>query len=49
VTDTLQVTSTAAAGSFIEKTGMRIIVPEPGSALLVLAGFVPLALRRRRR
>ena len=46
VTDTIQVASSAPAGSFIEKTGMRIIVPEPTTVLFLVAGFGPLVLRR---
>ena len=37
------------ADSWIEKDGMDIIVPEPASVLLLLAGFGPLMLRRSRR
>ncbi len=46
VTNTIQVNGTAPAGSVIEKAGMRIIIPEPASVMLVLGGLLPL-LRRR--
>jgi hypothetical protein len=47
VTNTIQVNGTAPMGSFVEKDGMTIYVPEPASVLLVLAGFLPFARRRR--
>ncbi|MFH0981012.1 MAG: PEP-CTERM sorting domain-containing protein [Planctomycetota bacterium] len=49
VTDTVQVSGSATEGSWIEKTGMKIIIPEPTSVLLMLTGFGSLALRRSRR
>ena len=49
VTNTLQVDSGAPAGSYIEKTGMNIIVPEPSTALFFLVGLGSVALRRSRR
>jgi hypothetical protein len=47
VTNTIQVNGTAPLGSFVEKTGMQIFVPEPASLLLVLGGLLPLVRRRR--
>ena len=47
VTNTLQVSSSAAAGSSFEKLGMQMVIPEPGSILFLLLGTAPLALRRR--
>ncbi len=49
VTNAIQVDGTAPAGSFIDKTGMQIITPEPGSVLLLVAGMGSLMLRRSRR
>ncbi|MFQ5410874.1 MAG: hypothetical protein ACE5E1_04425 [Phycisphaerae bacterium] len=49
VTDTIAVVGSAPAGSFIDKTGMNIILPEPASLLLVFAGFAPLIIVRRSR
>ncbi len=49
VTDAILVDGAAPAGSFIEKAGMQIIIPEPASILLALAGFGSLVLRRSRR
>lgn len=46
VTNTIQVNGSAPAGSFIEKTNMWIIIPEPASLLLVLGGLLPLVRRR---
>jgi hypothetical protein len=48
VTNTIQVDGAAAPGSFIEKRGMRIIIPEPASMLLLLAGLGPIVLWRSR-
>lgn len=48
VTNTIQVNGAAPAGSFIEKTGMRVIVPEPSTVLFLLAGFGPFMRRRSR-
>lgn len=48
VTNTVQVDGGAPAGSFIEKMGMSIVVPEP-STLLLLVGCIPLIPRRLRR
>jgi hypothetical protein len=48
VTNSLNVTGDAPAGSFIEKSGMTIIIPEPTTVLFLLAGFGPLVLRRSR-
>jgi hypothetical protein len=47
VTNTIQVSGSAPAGSFIEKTGMQIITPEPGSALVMVVGLGTLLARRR--
>jgi hypothetical protein len=49
VTNTIQVDGGAAAGSFIEKTGMHIITPEPASVLFLLAAFCPVVMRRASR
>jgi hypothetical protein len=49
VTNAIQVDGAAPAGSFIEKTGMQIIIPEPASMLLIVAGMGSLVLRRSRR
>ena len=49
VNDSITVNSSAPANSWIEKTGMEIIVPEPTSMLFLLGGFGMLAVRRSRR
>jgi len=49
VTNTIQVSGSAPAGSTISKTGMRIYVPEPSTILFLFAGFGPLVLRRSSR
>ncbi|MCP4589568.1 MAG: hypothetical protein GY842_02365 [bacterium] len=49
VTNTIQVAGSLPAGSFVEKHGMRIVIPEPSMALFGLAGFGLIALRRSRR
>jgi len=49
VPNVIQVSAGAVGGSFIEKDGMRIIIPEPSSALLILAGIGFMAHRRLRR
>jgi hypothetical protein len=49
VTNTIQVNGSAPLGSTIVKSGMEIIIPEPASFLLLLAGFGPLVLRRSSR
>ncbi len=48
VTNTIQVDGAAPTGSWIAKNGMDIVVPEPASMVLVLAG-AGLALSRRSR
>ena len=48
VTNTLQVLGSAPLGSSIEKTGMQMIVPEPGTiGLLMMASGITLLRRRR--
>jgi len=47
--NTLQVSSAAAPGSFFEKLGMQATIPEPASLVLLLMGAGPLLLRRRPR
>jgi hypothetical protein len=49
VTNTIQVNGTAPADSWIQKEGMRIVVPEPASGMLLLMGLGAAALRRSRR
>jgi hypothetical protein len=49
VTNTIQVSGAAPAGSTISKTGMRIYVPEPSTILFLIAGFGPLVMRRSSR
>lgn len=49
VTNTIQTSGAAPAGSTISKTGMRIYVPEPSTIFFLLAGFGPLVLRRSSR
>jgi hypothetical protein len=49
VDNSLQVLGTAPPGSFIEKAGMNIIVPEPTTVFFLVAGLGSLALRRSRR
>ena len=41
--------SAAPAGSTFEKLGSMVVVPEPTTIVLLLAGLAPLSLRRRRR
>lgn len=48
VTNTIQVDGAAPAGSFIEKQGMQIIVPEPATVALLVLGIGSLVIRRRR-
>jgi hypothetical protein len=48
VTNTIQVDGAAPSGSFIEKQGMQIIVPEPATVALLMMGIGSLAIRRRR-
>jgi hypothetical protein len=48
VTNTIQVDGAAPSGSFIEKQGMQIIVPEPATVALLVMGIGSLAIRRRR-
>lgn len=47
VTNTVQVEAGAPAGTFIEKNGMRIIVPEPSTCVLLAIGMIPLLRRRK--
>lgn len=49
VTNTIQVAVDAPVGSFIEKEGMWITVPEPSTGLICLMGLGSLALRSSRR
>jgi hypothetical protein len=49
VTNTIQVDSAAPTGSYIEKTGMHIITPEPASVLFLLAAVCPVVMRRASR
>ena len=49
VENILGVEATATAGSSFEKLGSLVIVPEPTTVALLLAGLGSLALRRRRR
>jgi len=46
VNNTIQVDGVAPAGSFIEKTGMQVTLPEPASIVLLLAGSGALCIRR---
>ena len=47
VSNTVQVNTGAPAGTFIEKDGMRIIVPEPGTCVLLAMAMIPLLRRRK--
>ena len=47
VSNTLVVESTAAAGSFLTKDGMEVLIPEPASLGLLLVGAIPFLRRRR--
>ncbi len=47
VTNTVQVNAGAPVGTFIEKQGMRIIIPEPGTISLLAIGIIPLLRRRK--
>lgn len=50
VVNTLQVDGTTApAGTFIEKQGMRVIIPEPASLLFLALGLGSVAVCRSRR
>jgi len=48
MSNTLQVKSTAAAGSFFRKESMTVVLPEPTSLGLLLVGSVALVRRRNR-
>lgn len=48
VSNSIQVDGEAPSGSFIEKQGMQIIVPEPATVALLMVGIGSLAIRRRR-
>lgn len=45
--DILQATSVQGGTSWIEKTDIRILVPEPSSLVLAVTGLLVLSLRRR--
>lgn len=47
--NSIQVSGEASLGDFIQKTGAKIIVPEPGTLLLLVVGYGAAFWRRSRR